>query len=143
MVYGAVAVIVGWLVGLFMATTIRARAATSPATASAGATFNYFSWGNAGIFAILALVAGIVAVVVLYLKIAPNMKITWPMPVAQILLGVSVATLVLGRARVLSRSPTACPMPPILMYVADVVLVGGGALMAWGAYQEWLTTKAA
>ena len=63
------------------------------------------------------------------------------MPVAQILLGLSVAALVCGVLTLLFQFTSALTDPPILMYLADVVLIGGGALMAWGAYQEWLTTK--
>ena len=28
--------------------------------------------------------------------------------------------------------------PPALMYIADVIVIGGGALMSWGAYQGYL-----
>jgi hypothetical protein len=30
---------------------------------------------------------------------------------------------------------------PITMWIADLLFVVGGALMSWGAYQEWLLTK--
>jgi hypothetical protein len=140
-VYGAVAMLVGWLVGQLIATVnlcggLSIAGYTCP-------SFSYFSAGNSGTFAILGLVAAIAAVVVLYLKIAPNMKITWPMPVAQILLGVSAAALVCGVLVVLMQVSYGLTDAPVTMWLADVIFVGGGALMAWGAYQEWLLTKPA
>ena len=140
--YGVVGVVVGWLLGTLLGSTTIGGGSVAGYNIP-GVTINYFSWGNAGIFSILALVLGIVGGVVLYLKVAPNMNITWPMPVAQILLGVSVAALVCGLLVLLFQITNNLSGAPALMYVADVVLIGGGALMAWGAYQEWLTTKAA
>jgi hypothetical protein len=136
-VYGAVAVVVGWLVGLIMA-SVNACAGLSALCPSV----NYFSESTAGTTAILALVLAIVALVVLYLKIAPNMNITWPMPVAQIMLGICGLTLILAVITALLNVTSGLPSPPIGMYIADVLLVAGGAVMAWFAYQEWLTTKA-
>ena len=138
--YGVVAVVVGWILGTILGSKSYGG---SVAGYSFGVTYNYFSWGTAGLLSILALLLGIVGGVVLYLKIAPNMNITWPMPVGQILLGISVAALVCAALTVLFQFTDNLPDPPVLMYLADVVLVAGGALMAWGAYQEWLTTKAA
>ncbi len=144
-VYGAVAVIVGWVVGQFIATYNPCAGLNLGAYSNlcSAASFSYFSAGNAGLFAILGLIAGIAAAVIVYLKVAPNMNITWPMPVGQVLLGVSVATLVLGVLVVLMQISYGLSNAPVTMWVADVIFVGGGALQAWGAYQEWLTTKAA
>jgi TRAP-type C4-dicarboxylate transport system permease small subunit len=70
------------------------------------------------------------------------MNITWPMPVAQIMLGICGLTLILAVITALLNVTNGLPSPPIGMYIADVLLVAGGAVMAWFAYQEWLTTKA-
>ena len=138
--YGVAAVVVGWILGTILGTKSYGGGTVAGYTIP-GVSYNYFSYGTAGLLAILALLCGIAGGVVLYLKIAPNMNITWPMPVAQILLGISVAALVCGVLTLLFQFTSALTDPPILMYLADVVLIGGGALMAWGAYQEWLTTK--
>jgi hypothetical protein len=140
--YGVVGVVVGWILGTVLGSTTIGGGNVAGYNIP-GVTVNYFSWGNAGLFSILALVLGIVGGVVLYLKIAPNMNITWPMPVAQILLGISVAALVCGALVLLFQVTNSLTGAPALMYVADVVLIGGGALMSWGAYQEWLLSKTA
>jgi hypothetical protein len=135
-VYGAVAVLVGWIVGEFIATI-------SPCSGTGFncGTYSYFAAGNAGTFAILGLVLAIAAVVILYLKAAPNMNITWPMPVAQILLGVCGATLVCGVLVVLMQLSYGLGAAPVTMWIADVIFVGGGAVMAWFAYQDYLLAK--
>jgi hypothetical protein len=138
--YGVVGVVVGWIAGLVLGN--QSNCASYLGSNLCVGSVNYFSLGNAGLFGILALVLGIAVGVVLYLKIAPNTNITWPMPVAQILLGGAVATLVFGALMTLIQF-TNPGSPPALMYVADVLVVGGGALMSWGAYQEWTLSKTA
>jgi len=138
--YGAGLVLVGWLVGQFIATVNLCPSGAGAYCAGLG-SFSYFTAGNSGLFAILGLVAGIAGAVILYLKVAPNMNITWPMPVAQVLLGVSVAALVCGVLVVLMQVSYGLGGAPITMWIADLLFVGGGALMSWGAYQEWLLTK--
>ena len=140
-VYGAVAVIVGWLVGQFIATV--SPCAGLGVSSSLCGTYSYFSAGNAGTFAILGLLFGIAAAVIVYLKVAPNMKINWPMPVAQILLGVSAVTLVCGVLVVLMQLSYGLSGAPVTMWLADVIFVGGGAVQAWYSYQEYLGTKVA
>lgn len=135
-VYGAVAVLVGWIVGEFIATI-----SPCAGTGFNCGTYSYFAAGNAGTFAILGLVLAIVAVVIVYLKVAPNMNITWPMPVAQILLGVSGATLICGALVVLMQLSYGLGAAPVTMWLADVIFVGGGAVMAWFSYQEYLAVK--
>jgi hypothetical protein len=139
-VYGAVAVLVGWLVGQFIATVNLCPSGLGAYCGNLG-SFSYFTAGNAGLFAILGLAGAIVAAVVLYLKVAPNMNITWPMPVAQILLGVCAFTLVCGVLVVLMQVSYGLGNAPVTMWIADVIFVGGGAAMAWFSYQEYLTTK--
>lgn len=139
-VYGAVAMLVGLLVGLFVATV-------SPCSGlglgiSCG-TYSYFMAGNAGAFAWLGILAAIASVAVVYLKVAPNTNITWPMPVAQVLLGVCGLALILGVLVVLMQLSYGLGDAPVTMWVADVLFVGGGAVMAWFAYQEYLGSKVA
>jgi hypothetical protein len=136
-VYGAVAVLVGWIVGEFLA-TVNLCAGFNIGSCS----FSYWAAGNSGTFGILGLVLAIAAVVVIYLKIAPNMNINWPMPVAQILLGICGAAVVCGVLVVLMQVSYGLSGAPAMMWIADVIFVGGAAVMAWFAYQEYLTAKA-
>jgi hypothetical protein len=106
-----------------------------------GYSISWFSAGNAGLFAILGLVGAIAAVVVLYLKFAPSMNITWPMPFAQILLGIAGATLVCGVLVVLMQLSYGFNGAPVTMWIADLLFVGSGAVMAWFAYQDYLVSK--
>lgn len=140
-VFGGAAVLVGWLVGQFIA-TVNLCGGLNIAGYSCP-SFSYFSAGNSGSFAILGLTAAIVAVVVLYLKVAPNMNINWPMPVAQILLGVCVVTLVCGALVVLMQLSYGLSGAPITMWIADVIFVGGGAAQAYGAYMGYTASKTA
>jgi hypothetical protein len=140
-VYGGALVVVGWIIGLALATVNLCGGIAS--TFCANLNINYFTGGNAGAVAVLGLVAGVAAVVLLYLKNAPNMSITWPMPFGQLLLYVSAATLVLAVLTVLLQVTRGLDGAPLMMWVADVVFVAGGALQAWGAYQGYLANKAA
>jgi hypothetical protein len=141
-VYGAIAVLVGWIVGEFIATVNLCGGASSILGISCP-SFSYFAAGNAGSFAILGLVAAIATVVVLYLKVAPNMSITWPLPVVQIVLGLSAATLICGLLVVLMQLSYGLGDAPVTMWVADIIFIGGGALMAYAAYMEYTAGKVA
>jgi hypothetical protein len=138
--YGAVGVLVGWLAGQFIATS------STPGFSALGVTYggysiSWFSSGNPGLFAILGLVLAIVAVVALYLRFAPNMNINWPMPFAQILLGISAAVLACGVLVVLLQIARGIDGAPVTMWLADIIFVGGGAVMAWFSYQDYLVSK--
>ena len=137
-VYGAVGVLVGWIVGEFVATV---NLCAGYAVPGVNCSFSYWAAGNSGTFAILGLVAAIAAVVILYLKIAPNVSIAWPMPVPQILLGVCAVALACGVLVVLMQVSYGLGGAPVTMWIADLIFVGGGALMAWGAYQGYLLMK--
>jgi hypothetical protein len=128
---GIAAVVVGWIAGLILGNSQECVT-----------VFGQTAWGTAGLFGILALVLAIVAGIVLYMKIAPNVKVAWPMPVTQILLAVCVATLVCAALMVLIQL-TNGGSPPALMYVADAIMVVGAAAMSWFAYQEWMAKPAA
>jgi hypothetical protein len=138
--YGAVGVLVGWLVGQFIATSSSPGITTIYGSVG-GYSISWFSAGNSGLFAILGLVGAIAAVVVLYLKVAPNMNIAWPRPFAQILLGICGAVLVCGILVVLMQFSYGLTGAPITMWLADIIFVGGGAAMTWFAYQDYLVSK--
>ena len=139
--YGAVAVVVGWILGQVLGSSTIGGGSVAGYNIP-GVTINYFGWGNAGALELLGLVAAIVVGVILYLKVAPNMNITWPMPVTQILLGVAVVALACGVLATLIQV-TNGGNPPALMYVADIIIIGGGAAMAWFSYQEYVASKVA
>ena len=115
--WGALGIAVGWIIGL---------------TASYG-------FGGGG----LALIGAIVVLIILYLKYAPNQNMTWPAPVATIVLVIS-AIVALGALL------TLLDMLRLLGligygFVAGAVLAGivtaaGAALMVWGAWQEYQLT---
>jgi hypothetical protein len=88
----------------------------------------------------VALIGAIAVLVVLYLKYAPNQNITWPAPTSLIILAISalvalfaLLTLLdwIGYIGGLSASATIS----LLLYVA------GGAVMVWGAWQEYQIVK--
>lgn len=136
--YGLGAVVVGWILGLILGNASNCVSAFGQ-TACYGSV-NYFTLGNAGLLGMLALVAAIVGAVALYLRVAPNVNFTWPMPYAQAILGIAAIALICAVLMVLIQF-TNPGDKPVLMLVADVVVVAGAALMAWGAYQEWTLNK--
>jgi hypothetical protein len=131
---GAIGVVVGWLLGLII-------------------TSGWYGVSGAQALGLIALAAAIVAVVVLYLKHAPNQNITWPAPVPMIMLivgGVAAAAGVLGLLIALVYDPcgglcnvlgSLAPSKPITLYLATLVVAAGGGVMAWGGYQEYLKIK--
>jgi hypothetical protein len=130
-VYGAAAVVVGWLLGIILGT--RSEGVAGIYTVSV----NYYSWGTAGLFDILAMLAGVATLVVVYLKVAPNMNITWPMPVVQIILGLTAVAAGAGVLALLFQVTNGLEGAPIFMYVADAVVIAGGAFAAYNAYLEY------
>jgi hypothetical protein len=137
---GAAVAVVGWLIGLVVVGVW---------------------YGNSGaqLTGLLAVVAAVVAVVVLYLKYAPGMNITWPAPIPVILLVVAVVAAVaglLGLFQAFTYDPygglsaycntvlgNACVSKPVTIYLAAGAVLVGGGIMAWGAYQEWTLSKTA
>jgi len=67
----------------------------------------------------IALLGALAVLAVLYLKYAPNQTITWPAPVPVILLAIS----------------------GVVGLLAVIGTVVGAAIMLWGSYQEWQSTK--
>jgi hypothetical protein len=130
---GAVVVAVAWLVGWLI-------------------TDSWYSLSGAQTMGLLALVAAIVAVVVLYLKYAPNMNITWPAPLPVLLLGIAaVAGVValIGLLQAFTYDPFAGygnligvkANKPIMLYVAAAGVVVGAGLMVYAAYLDWTASK--
>ena len=143
---GAIVFVVGWLVGFLLASV-------SYAGFTAGNVWN--SSGGTGI-GFVGLLAAIAAVVVIYLKYAPNMKITWPAPIPVILLGIAaVAALVAlyllwnnfsnsqDWGKLAGLGITGYPSWPITDWIAVAGVVVGAGIMVWGAYQEWTLSKTA
>jgi hypothetical protein len=140
-VYGSVAVVIGWIVGMILGT--KSYGGTI-AGISYGGSVNFYTSNNAGLFDILALLAGIAALVVVYLKVAPNMNVTWPMPVVQILLGLTAIAAACGILAALLQFTNGVGVgdDPILMWVADVLVIGGGGFAAYNAYLDYTAAKA-
>lgn len=143
MVYGAGAVVLGWIVGMFLGSK---NSCADLGFNSSLCSVNYFTLNNGGLFSFLALAAAIAVVVLLYLRYAPNMNITWPMPFAQLMLIVAAVAGVCALLLVLMQltAPVfSLTNGPIFEWIADVLVVGGAAVIAWFAYQEWLASKTA
>jgi hypothetical protein len=142
-VYGAAVAFLGVLVGLFLATKSYGGGSVAGYNIP-GVSVNYFTFDNAGLFGILTLLAAAATLAVVYLHVAPNMNITWPMPYAQILLiaaGATAACAVLTILMQLIRAGGFGPEPPIFLYVADLMIVAGGGFAAYIAYTDWAATK--
>ena len=92
----------------------------------------------------LALILAIAALVVLYLKYAPNMKINWPTSpslILMILSAVIAVIVLLDLLRYLSLLGLAAYFGGVI--VALLLEVAGAAVMAWGAWQEYQIEKPA
>jgi hypothetical protein len=138
-VYGAGLALLGVLIGLILASK-------SYGIAGYGISVNYFTADTPGLFVWLTLLAAVATLVVVYLHVAPNMKITWPMPYPQILLiaaGATAVCAVLVVLTQLTRPGGFGPEPPVFLYVADLAIVAGGVLAAYIAYMDWTASKAA
>ena len=130
---GAVVAVVGWLLGLLI-------------------TSSWYSASGAQTLGLLAVVAAVVAIAVLYFKYAPNSTMTWPLPVTMILLilGAVVGVVALiGLFQAFTYDPCGglCNgligqyvnnAKPVTLYVAAAAVLVGGALMTYAAYMEWV-----
>ena len=144
---GAIVILVGWILGLIL-------------TSSGGVS--WYGQSGAQASGLLAVIAGVAAVVVIYLKYAPNMKITWPAPITLILLviaAVAALAALAGIFQALTYDPfsglsgaycsaasvygVSCPSKPITIYLAAIVVLAGGAAMAYAAYMEYSANKTA
>lgn len=112
-VYGAVVIIVGWLVSL-----------TS------------FGIGGSG----LALLAGLIVLGVLYAKHAPNMKIAWPADPSLINLAVSAITALFVLFGLLTWLGILGLYGGTALFSLLITVVGT-ALLVFGAWQEYSAVK--
>jgi hypothetical protein len=148
---GAIVFLVGWLVGLLLASVSYNYGVGSVSA-------NVFNESGGTGLGFLGVVAAVAALAVLYLKYAPNMqgKVTWPQPIPVILLVISaVAGLVAldllwnnfsnsqdwGKATGLGV--TGFPSWPITDWIAVLGVVVGAGIMCYAAYMEWNTNKSA
>jgi hypothetical protein len=131
---GAAVVAVAWLLGLVI-------------------TDGWYGHSGSQTTGLLAVVAAVVAVVVLYLKYAPNMNITWPAPLPVVLLGIAAVAGVLaliGLLQAFTYDPYAGlggllgqygVSKPITIYLAAAGVVVGAGLMVYAAYLDWTASK--
>ncbi len=144
---GAIVFVVAWLFGIILASW---SYGVAPYTFSE----NVFSASGGTGLGFLGLLGAIAAIVVIYLKYAPNMKITWPAPIPVIQLGIAVVValvaLYLLWQNFSNSSATSgcsgisgCPSWPMTDWIAVLGVVVGAALMVWGAYQDWNLSKTA
>ena len=141
---GAIVVVVGWLIGLILGS--KDVCATYAGQKICAGSQNYFTHEHGTDLGLLALLAAIAGIVVIYLKYAPNMKINWPAPLPVIMLaigGVAVGASALMLVLAFLDAKDFMDFVPITMWIAMIAMVVGGALMAWPAYQDWTATKTA
>jgi len=88
----------------------------------------------------IALLGALAVLAVLYLKYAPNQTITWPAPVPVILLAISGVVGLLELIDLLRVVQVLGSFGGTYL-VAVIGTVVGAAIMLWGSYQEWQSTK--
>jgi hypothetical protein len=114
--YGSIAIVVGYLVLLVG------------------------SFGYGGGLLTLALLGAIAALAVLYLKYSPTQQIAWPAPIPVVLLAISAVVGIVELLALLSVLSVIAGFFG-LWTVGVIITIIGGALMVWGAYQEWNATR--
>jgi hypothetical protein len=143
---GAIVFLVGWLIGLLLA--------TYGSGLFSGNVFN--EEGGTGI-GFLGVLGAIAAIGVIYVKYTPSIKITWPAPIPVVLLAIAAVVGIVALYLLwtnfsrfqdwgkLSWSLDASSYPgwPITDWIAVLGVVAGAVIMCWGAYQEWTLSKAA
>ena len=132
---GAIVVGVAWLLGVLI-------------------TDSWYSASGAQTMGLLAVVAAAVAIVVLYLKYAPNTNITWPAPLPVIFLvlaAVAGVVALFGLLQAFTYDPFGGygglvgvkVSKPIMLYVAAAGVAVGAGLMVYAAYMDWTASKKA
>lgn len=94
---------------------------------------------------ILGVLGAVAALVILYLKYAPNTNVTWPAPVPVLLFGIGVVALAVGAIILLQILPWLGLLSTyfISWILPFFVYLVGAVLMAWGGYKEWQASKTA
>jgi amino acid transporter len=133
---GAAVVAVAWVLGVII-------------------TDSWYSASGAQTMGMIAVVAAVAAVVVLYLKYAPNQNITWPAPLTVIFLGIAAVAGVVALIGLL-QAFTYDPFKglgglasqygvgkPVTIYLAAGGVAVGAGLMVYAAYMDWNAAKTA
>ena len=143
-VYGAAVTVVAWLVGVILATKSYGGGSLA-GIAIPGYSINFFTNYHGMDLGLLAMLAALVVVAVIYLRYAPNMNITWPAPVATILLGAAAVSVVCSALMFLLQLTSGVGVGdwPIFAWVAVIGMLVGGIAMAWFSYQEFVAAKTA
>jgi hypothetical protein len=139
---GAVVVAIGTILGFILGTESYGGGSLYGVDIPS-VSVNYYTAENAGFFALLALLGAVGTMALIFLHATPSMKITWPLPFGQILMGaagVTAACAILVVLMQLIRSGGFGPEPPIFMYLADLAGIAGGVLMGTGAYMVLTAT---
>jgi hypothetical protein len=139
-VYGAAVTVVAWLIGVILATKSYGGGGGYP-----GYSLNFFTQYHGMDLGLLGMLAAVAVLVVIYLRYAPSMNITWPAPVATILLGAAGVSLVCSALMTLLQLTSGIGISdwPIFAWVAVLGMVAGGAVMTWFSYQEYMASKTA
>jgi hypothetical protein len=143
-VYGAGVTVVAWLIGVLLATKSYGGGSAYGVTIP-GYSINFFTNYHGMDLGLIAMLAAVAVLVVIYLKYAPNMNITWPAPVATVLLGAAVLSVACSALMTLLQLTSGIGIAdwPIFAWVAVLGMLGGGAAMAWFAYQDYVAAKTA
>jgi len=139
---GAIVFLVGWLVGFLLASVSYAGIVS----------INVFNESGGSGLGFIGVLGAIAALVVIYLRYAPNMNITWPAPIEVIQLAIAAVVGVVALYLLwqnFSHSQdwgkvsgiAGYPSWPITDWIAVAGVVAGAAIMAWGAFQDWTLNK--
>lgn len=141
-VYGAGVTVVAWLLGVILATKSYGGGSIGGYPIP-GYSINFFTTYHGMDLGLLGMLAAIVVLVVIYLRYAPNMNITWPAPVTTILLGAAVVSVACSALMTLLQLTSGIGISdwPIFAWVAAIGMLAGGAVMAWFLYQEFIAAK--
>jgi hypothetical protein len=143
-VYGAAVTVVAWLVGVILATKSYGGGSAYGVTIP-GYSVNFFTTYHGMDLGLLGMLAAVAVLVVIYLRYAPSMNITWPAPVTTILLGAAAVSVVCSALMTLLQLTSGVGVGdwPIFAWVAVLGMVAGGAVMTWFSYQEFVAAKTA
>lgn len=111
---GAIVVAIAWIIGL--------------------GSYGVASGGSVGFLSLLCAAA---AVVVIYLKYAPDTKINWPAPIPLILLILGGVCALGGLLVVLALMQWSWVGMPVTAWLAAIGILVGGAIMTYAAYMEY------